>query len=141
MILIAKKNKLSCNVDTKECTMKAVSPPKKIPMSVDMVHRITRKVTPQEGFRFSRGIGDYTGQVATSLEEFAEMLRTVDSKSIDFHMERRDFEKWALGIFGDEELAQILSRRMIFQGEKRRDELIMAVKNHLEDLRKMPKTA
>ncbi len=141
MILIAKKNKLSCNVDTKECTMKAVSPPKRTPMSVDMVQRITRKVTSQEGFRFSRGIGDYTGQVATSLEEFAEMLRTVDSKSIDFHMERRDFEKWVLGIFGDEELAQILSRRMIFQGEKRRDELIMAVKNHLEDLRKMPKTA
>ena len=141
MNLIAKKNKLSCNVESKECTMKAVSSPKKAPMSVDMVQRITRKVTPQEGFRFSRGIGDYTGQVATSIEEFAEMLRTVDSKSIDFHMERRDFEKWVLGIFGDEELAQILSRRMIFQGEKRREELIMAVKNHLEDLRKMPKTA
>ncbi len=140
MNLIAKKNKLS-NVDSKECTMKAVSSPKKAPMSVDMVQRITRKVSPQEGFRFSRGIGDYTGQVATSLEEFAEMLRTVESKSIDFHMERRDFEKWVLGIFGDEELAQILSRRMIFQGEKRREELIMAVKNHLEDLRKMPKTA
>ena len=141
MNLIAKKDKLSCNVERRNATMKAVSSPKKAPMSVDMVQRITRKVTPQEGFRFSRGIGDYTGQVATSLEEFAEMLRTVESKSIDFHMERRDFEKWVLGIFGDEELAQILSRRMIFQGEKRREELIMAVKNHLEDLRKMPKTA
>ena len=141
MNLIAKKEKLSCNVERRNATMKAVSSPKKAPMSVDMVQKITRKVTPQEGFRFSRGIGDYTGQVATSLEEFAEMLRTVESKSIDFHMERRDFEKWVLGIFGDEELAQILSRRMIFQGEKRREELIMAVKNHLEDLRKMPKTA
>jgi len=140
MNLIAKKNKLSCNW-TKECIMKAISSPKKAPMSVAMVQRITRKVTSQEGFRFSRGIGDYTGQVATSIEEFAEMLRTVDSKSIDFHMERRDFEKWVLCIFGDEELAQILSRRIIFQGEKRREELIMAVKNHLEDLRKMPKTA
>ena len=121
--------------------MKAISSPKKAPMSVAMVQRITRKVTSQEGFRFSRGIGDYTGQVATSIEEFAEMLRTMESKSIGFHMERRDFEKWVLGIFGDEELAQILSRRIIFQGEKRREELIMAVKNHLEDLRKMPKTA
>ena len=83
--------------------MKAVSSPKEASMSVDMVQRITRKVPYQEGFRFSRGIGDYTGQVATSLEEFAEMLRTVDSKSIDFHMERRDFEKWVLGIFGDED--------------------------------------
>jgi hypothetical protein len=121
--------------------MKAVSSPKRAPMSVEMVQRIMRRVPYQEGFRFSRGIGDYTGQVATSLEDFAEMLRTVDSKSIDFHMERRDFEKWVVGIFGDEELAQIINRRMVFQGEKRRDELIMAMKNHLEDLRKMPKTA
>src|SRR3989304_3515423 len=112
MNLIAKKNKLSCNVESKECTMKAVSSPKKAPMSVDMVQRITRKVTPQEGFRFSRGIGDYTGQVATSLEEFAEMLRTVDSKSIEFHMERKDFERWIRNVFGEEELAQTVSRTM-----------------------------
>ena len=79
--------------------------------------------------------------MATSIEDFAEILRSVDSKSIDFHMERRDFEKWVLGVFGDEELVQILSRRMVFQGEKRRDELVMAVKNHLEDLKKMTKTA
>src|SRR3990172_3178412 len=109
-------------------------------MSVDMVQRITRKVTPQEGFRFSRGIGDYTGQVATSLEDFAEMLSMVDLKSIDFHMERRDFEKWVISIFGDEELEQIINRRKVFQGENRRKELIMGIKNHLEDLKKMPKT-
>jgi len=139
MNLIAKRNKLKPTV--RNVIMKAVSSPKRAPMSVERVQRIMRKVPYQEGFRFSRGIGDYTGQVATSLEDFAEMLRTVDSKSIDFHMERRDFEKWVLGIFGDEELAQILSRRMVFQGEKRRDELVLAVKSHLEDLRKMPKTA
>ena len=138
MNLIAKK---TTNVKGRNLPMKAVTSPKRASMNVERVQRITRKVPYQEGFHFSRGIGDYTGQVAMSLEEFAEILRSVDSKSIDFHMERRDFEKWVLGVFGDEELVQILSRRMVFQGEKRRDELVMAVKNHLEDLKKMTKTA
>jgi hypothetical protein len=121
--------------------MKAVPMQKRAPMSNEMVQRIMRRVPYQEGFRLSRGIGDYTGQVATSLEDFAEMLGTVDLKSIDFHMERRDFEKWVVGIFGDEELAQIINRRTVFQGENRRNELIIAIKNHLEDLKRMPKTA
>jgi len=110
-------------------------------MSHDMVQRIMRRVTYQEGFRFSRGIGDYTGQVAMSLEDFAEMLGEVDLKSINFHMERRDFEKWIIGVFGDEELAEMINRRKVFQGENRRKELMMAVKTHLEDLKTMPKTA
>src|SRR4030067_2783318 len=96
-------------------------------MSVDMVQRITRKVPYQEGFRFSRGIGDYAGEVATSLEDVAEMLRTMDLRSIDFHMERRDFEKWVRVIFGDEELAQAIYRRTVFQGESPRTELTAAV--------------
>lgn len=121
--------------------MKAFSTQKKMPMSNDMVQRITRRVPYQEGFRFSTGIGNYTGQVATTLEDFAEMLKTVDSKSIDFHMERRDFEKWVLGVFGDEQLAQMLNRRAVFQGENRRKELVMTVQNHLEDLKKIPRTA
>ena len=121
--------------------MKAFSTQKKMPMSNDMVQRITRRVPYQEGFRFSTGIGNYTGQVATTLEDFAEMLKTVDLKSIDFHMERRDFEKWVLGVFGDEELARMINRRAVFQGENRRKELVMTVQDHLEDLKKMPRTA
>jgi len=121
--------------------MKAVSTQKKMPMSNDMFQRITRRVPYQEGFRFSTGIGNYTGQVATTLEDFAEMLKTVDLKSIDFHMERRDFEKWVLGVFSDEELAQMINRRAVFQGENRRKELVMTVQDHLEDLKKMPRTA
>jgi hypothetical protein len=120
--------------------MKAAAAPKKQAFSNDIAQRILRRVSYQEGFRFSRGIGDYTGQVATSLDDFAEMLKTVDLKSIDFHMERHDFEKWVLGVFGDEELEHMINRRAFFVGENRRNELVAAVKGHLEDLRKLPKT-
>ena len=78
--------------------------------------------------------------MATSLEDFAEMLRTMDLRSIDFHMERRDFEKWVRVIFGDEELAQAIYRRTVFQGESHRTELTAAVTARLDELRKMPKT-
>lgn len=120
--------------------VKPIALPKKAPMSNDMTQRILRRVPYQEGFRFSKGTGDYTGQVATSLDDFAEMLKTIDLKSIDFHMERNDFEKWVLGVFGDEELGHMINRRAIFVGENRRNELITTVKAHLEDLRKMPKS-
>jgi hypothetical protein len=56
-------------------------------------------------------------------------------------MERRDFEKWVIGIFGDQELAQVINRRNVFQGENRRKELVTAIQNYLKDLKKMPKTA
>lgn len=98
-----------------------------------------RRVPYQEGFRFSTGIGNYTGQVATSLEDFTEMLRTVDLKSIDFHMERHDFEKWIRDVFGDERLAQIVNRMAVFQGENRRHELIASIQGYIEDLKKRQK--
>jgi hypothetical protein len=121
--------------------VKAAAMPKKTVMSKEVVQRILRKVPYQEGFRFSRGIGDYTGQVALSLEDFAESLRWVDSKSVDFHMDRRDFEKWVRYIFGDEELAQAINRRAVFQGENLRNELVTLVTEHVDELKKIPTTA
>jgi len=126
---------------SEEIMMKAAAMPKKTVMSKEVVQRILRKVPYQEGFRFSRGIGDYTGQVAMSLEDFAEMLRWVDSKSVDFHMERRDFEKWVRYIFGDEEFAQAINRRTVFQRENLRNELVKLVTEHVDELKKMPTTA
>ena len=79
--------------------------------------------------------------VKHDLEDFAEMLGTVDLSSIVFHMERGDFEKWMVGIFGDQELSEMINRRKIFQGENLRKELEKAVKDRIEDLKAMSKTA
>jgi hypothetical protein len=111
------------------------------PLTKEVAQRILRRVPYQEGFRFSRGIGDYTGQVAMSLADFGEMLQTVDFKSIDFHMGRKDFENWVRNIFGDEELAESISRRRVFQGENLRKELMTLTMQRVTDLSNMLKTA
>ena len=121
--------------------MKAMPAPKKATLSNEAVQKILRKAPNQEGFYFSRGIGDYTGQVAMSLADFGEMLQTVDSKSIDFHMGRKDFENWVRNIFGDEELADSISRRRVFQGENLRKELTTLTTKRVTDLNSMLKTA
>ena len=125
----------------RENNLKTATVSRKNPLSNQLVQRILRIVPYQEGFRFARGFGDYTGEVATSLEDFAEMLKAVELKSLDFHMERQDFEKWVHVIFGDEDLAQRINRRAVFQGENLRSELRMAVIDRLDELRKMLKTA
>lgn len=114
---------------------------KKQTISREDAQRISRRVPYQEGFRFSTGIGDFTGQVATSLEDFAEMLETVDMKAIDFHMERQDFENWIRNVLGDEELAKSVARRSVFQGENRRKELVMLTRNRVSDFQKMLQAA
>jgi hypothetical protein len=117
-----------------------VTTPKK-PLRQDVVRRILRRVPYEEGFRFSRGFGDYTGDVATSLEDFVDMLQTVDLKSVEFHMERGDFENWVRVVFANEELAQIIHRRSIFVGENLRKELVKAISDHLDALKKTPTMA
>ena len=120
--------------------MKANLPAKKATSSNEAAQRILRKVPNQEGFYFARGIGDYTGQVATCLADFAEILLTVDSKSVEFHMERRDFERWIRNVFGDEELAQNVSRTVSLLSENHRNELVLIATKRLDELRKMQKT-
>jgi hypothetical protein len=115
---------------------------KKATLTRETANKILRKVTVQEGFRFFRGIGDYTGKVAMSLEDFAVDLRTIDLRSIEFHFQRQDFEKWIRNVLGDEELAKSLSQiRMGLQGEKLRNELIMVVTKRVEELKKRLTTA
>ena len=117
--------------------MKAEPNLKKATLTRETANKILRKVTVQEGFRFFRGIGDYTGKVAMSLEDFAVDLRTIDLRSIEFHFQRQDFEKWIRNVLGDEELAKSLSKiRRELQGEKLRNELIMVVTKRVEELKK-----
>jgi hypothetical protein len=44
-----------------------------------------------------------------SLEEFLSALRTVDGKSLRFHTERGDFERWIRQVVGDDTLADSLN--------------------------------
>ena len=52
-------------------------------------------VTP---FHFCVDIGDYTGISAFSYEDFLTSIKQVKAKSLSFHVERGDFQKWVLDV-------------------------------------------
>ena len=103
-----------------------------------VISKILRTVQSNEGFHFFRAPGDSTGKTATSLADFAEKLRTVDIRSVNFHFPRQDFEKWLRDVIGDAELSRRIGRiRKETHGEKLRSEIIQAVKGRLNELKGM----
>lgn len=70
------------------------------------VPRILRELSKNEAFYFFTSIGNYTGECATSLEDFIKKIKMVSVKSIEFHLYREDFEKWVAETLEDKELVQ-----------------------------------
>jgi len=98
--------------------------------------KILRVVPRHEGFHFYKGPGDDTGKVAVSLVDFADKIRSVDIRSINFHFTRQDFEKWMRNVLGDVELSRRISKiKRDSHGEKLRSEIIQTVKSRIEELR------
>lgn len=111
---------------------------KKVVLDMTAVSKILRTVPSHEGFHFFRAPGDATGKVATNLTDFAEKLRTIDIRSINFHFPRQDFEKWLRDVIGDSELSRRISRiGKENHGEKLRSEVIQIVKARVDELKGM----
>ncbi|MGQ9513760.1 MAG: hypothetical protein ACUVTL_01710 [Thermoproteota archaeon] len=62
------------------------------------------------GFRFAVGEGLYTGDIALSYAEFADLIGKVDARALTFHLYRGDFERWVLDVFRDRKTAKKLKR-------------------------------
>lgn len=102
------------------------------------VSRTLRKLPRGEAFYFFTSIGNYTGDSAASLEEFAKKIGEVNTKSLEFHLYRKDFEKWVTEILGDEELAEQIerARNLSLTGEALRGELYGVFSKRYEELEK-----
>lgn len=68
--------------------------------------KVLRKLSREGAFYFFTSIGNYIGLFACCLEEFLSVIKDVDVKSLEFHLERGDFEKWIRLSIGDGELAE-----------------------------------
>jgi hypothetical protein len=111
---------------------------KKAVLDNTTVSKILRTVPSHEGFHFFKALGDSTGKVATNLTDFVEKSATVDIRSINFHFQRQDFEKWLKDIIGDSELSRkISSIGKETHGEKLRSEIIGIVKGRIDELKGM----
>jgi len=104
---------------------------------VESASRILRKVLREEAFYFFSSIGNYIGEKAASLEEFSEKIKEVNSKSLEFHLNRGDFEKWVDEVLGDAGLAERIKelRNQKLVGNRLKDELYLTILERYNELK------
>ena len=69
-------------------------------------------IVADEPFRFYTGVGEkhFTGTTAWSLKGFTKAMRDLNTKSVEFHNNRGDFEQWAHKSLHNPRLAEQLKR-------------------------------
>jgi hypothetical protein len=87
----------------------------------------------ERSFHFYADIGKPLNVHAASLSDFCDKILKVDLSSIEFHVNRGDFEAWFAGL-GDAELARktLLVREEKMVGENLRKKLYEIVKNRCD---------
>jgi len=99
---------------------------------------VLRTVPPDQSFLFFEDIGKYTGRLAANLSDFCENIKTIDIKSVTFHFERGDYERWIRETLRDVELARKLKRmKKSNSGEELRNKILQIVRRRLYELQKM----
>lgn len=101
------------------------------------VSRSLRILPREKEFFFFTSIGNYTGDHASSLEEFVNKIRQVNVKSLEFHLYRGDFEKWVAEVLEDKELADAIKSIQNFKpsGDALRDQLYLVVWKRFKELK------
>jgi hypothetical protein len=84
--------------------------PRKEKIARDVAQRLLTPAPRNKGFSFYLGVDMPAGRHASSLQDFRDRLLEVEPRSISFHLERDDFQKWLLEVIGDRQLASKLSR-------------------------------
>lgn len=105
-------------------------------MTSETIPKSLRAIPREKAFYFFTSIGNYTGLSASSLKEFLEKINQVNIKSLEFHLNRGDFEKWLNEVLEDKKLAELLGRlqRSNLSGEILRSQLYEIVSRHYKEL-------
>jgi hypothetical protein len=107
-------------------------------MTFKSSQRILRKLPRENAFYFFTSIGNYTGISADSFEEFMKKILEVNTKSLEFHLYRGDFQKWIEGTLEDKALSDEIRKLQQSKplGSELRDNLYLIVSKHFEKLKK-----
>lgn len=94
----------------------------------------------EKSFHFYAYVGKPLNIYAAGLQDFCDKIQKVDVGSIQFHINRGDFEAWFTGL-GDVELARKTSliKEQKLQGENLRKKLYEIIKSRCEELAKIRK--
>ena len=105
---------------------------------IDKAHaaKILSTVPYDKAFHFYISMHQYTNVLANSLPDFRDKLQTIDVKSVEFHVPRKDFEQWFQS-FGDVELAKRLGLicSLHLHGQELRTKVHETVKHRSEELK------
>ncbi len=100
---------------------------------------VLRRLPADRGFSFFYEFARPTSLTAYDLYEFFAALNKVPLQSLQYHMERGDFERWVSQVLGDKKLAEQISAlpKERLKGEALRRRLLATVEarvKYLEDL-------
>jgi DNA-binding transcriptional ArsR family regulator len=103
----------------------------------EKAQQILAYVPIEKSFQFYVDIGKPLNVYAASLRDFCDKILKVDISSIEFHINRGDFEAWFTWL-GDVELARktLLIKEQKVSGEGLRGKLYEIVKHRYEELAK-----
>ena len=102
------------------------------------VSEILRTLPPDQAFLFFEDIGRYTGKLAANIDDFRNIIKTINMKSVTFHFRRGDYERWIRECIHDLQLARRLERiKKTNSGENLRKKILQPVERRLWDLNKM----
>ena len=90
-----------------------------------------QRVPEGSEFNFYTAVGQPTGLSAESLRDFYEKIKRIDSASLEFHINRRDFKNWMQAIVKDEVLAdefESLSTQEL-KGENLREKIASVIES------------
>jgi len=91
----------------------------------------------EKGFHFYKAPGSFTGETATSLDAFEKKIQVVPAGSVNFHLQRGDFQKWIEDTLGDDELAKRVSLiKLTLPVDDLRKELLAIVQTRLTQLKR-----
>jgi hypothetical protein len=109
---------------------------KRLEWNVEIVE-ILRTVPYEKGFHFYSALGNFSGETATSVDDFEKKLQIVSADSVNFHLQRGDFQKWIEDTLGDRELAKRVSLvKLTLPVENLRKELLAIVQTRITELRR-----
>ena len=100
--------------------------------------KILGKTSPENAFNFYSGPDQPLGVSSDSLVDLCKRIRSIDIKSIEYHLTRGDFESW-IRYLGDVELEKRLKliKKESLKGETLRNKLYEEIKSRCDELRKV----
>lgn len=88
-----------------------------------------KPISEDSAFHFYTGFEQPTEFSAKSLKDFYDIIKRVDTRALDFHLYRGDFEKWIETALKDAVLANELAnlKKSAFKGEMLRSNILKTI--------------